>query len=125
MIRLANHKEALEILNEPQNQQSVGMISETLFSQPWICSQDGLKMMFVFWMVEDGVCEAHIACSKKAIIKSRLLAKELISWIFTFGVKRIITSCPAGIISNMAEKIGMNKYKSVGNTNHYEVLSWQ
>jgi hypothetical protein len=124
MIRLASKEEAKTILNEPQNIRSIGLITETLFSQPWICSADNLKMVFVFWMVDDLTCEAHIACSKNALLKSRDLAKEIITWLFTCGAKRVITNCPSGKISNMAKKVGMNKYKTIGEANYYEVKSW-
>jgi len=124
MIRLATQEEAIEILNEPQNIKSIGLITKQITFQPWICSQDGLEMMFVFWMVDSETCEAHIACSSKAITKSRLLAKELMTWIFNHGAKRIVTNCPHGKISNMARKLGMSKYKTIDKTNYYEVASW-
>lgn len=124
MIRLASQEEAIEIFNEPQNVNSIGLITEHITFQPWICSQDNLKMVFVFWMVDSETCEAHIVCSRKAIIKSRELAKELMTWIFSHGAKRIITNCPKGKISNMAKKLGMNKYKTIDQINHYEVQSW-
>jgi hypothetical protein len=124
MIRLAGKEEAKAILNEPQNIKSIGLITKTLLAQPWICSVDNLKMVFVFWMVDDSTCEAHIACSKDALLKSRDLAKEIITWLFNCGAKRVITNCPNGKISNMARKVGMNKYKTIGETNYYEVKSW-
>jgi hypothetical protein len=124
MIRLAGKEEAKSILNEPQNIKSIGLVTKTLLSQPWICSVDNLKMVFVFWMVDDSTCEAHIACSKDALLKSRDLAKEIITWLFNCGAKRVITNCPNGKISNMARKVGMNKYKTIGETNYYEVKSW-
>ena len=123
MIRLATHSEAIEILNEPQNQNSIGLKTESLIYQPFIVERDQSKMMFVFWMVGND-CEAHIACKKDSILQARNMCKELIDWLFSLGVKRIITNCPRGIISNMAKKVGMKEYKQDKNLIYYEVLSW-
>ena len=124
MIRLCTQQEAIDIFNQPKNMHSIGLVTKYITFQPWICLQGNMRMVFVFWIIEAGTCEAHIVCSEDSIIKSRELAKELITWLFSHGVKRVITDCPKGRASNMAEKIGMNKYKTVNNHCYYEVLSW-
>jgi hypothetical protein len=124
MIRLCSQQEAIDIFNQPKNMHNIGLITKSITFQPWICSQGSMRMAFVFWMVDSDTCEAHIVCSEDAIIKSRELAKELIAWLFSHGVNRVVTNCPKGRASNMAKKIGMKKYKTVNNQYYYEVLSW-
>ena len=120
MIRLCSQSEALEILNEPQTIERLGLISEKVFS-PWIVSEGDHKLMFVFWIVSEGEYEMHIACPKKSIIKSRFLAKKAMDFVFSLGAKKIITDCPKGKISNMAIKLGMSEYKRVGDKVYFEV----
>ena len=55
------------------------------------------------------VYELHIACPKKSIVASRVLALCTAKWIVTegaLGAKALITSCPVGKISNMCTKLG-------------------
>ena len=124
MIRLAPEKEALEILNEPQNVSRIGIVSEHMKYQPWIAEDGHYRIMFVFWHVEGETFEVHIAASNNSRIKSRVLAKEIMNWVFKHGANRIITNCPEGKISNLAIKLGMTIYKTEGKTMHFEALSW-
>jgi hypothetical protein len=124
MIRLAPEKEAIEILNEPQNVGRIGLVSEHIKYQPWIAEDGRYRMMFVFWHVEDKTFEVHIAAPNDSRIKSRELTKEIMNWIFKHGASRIITNCPKGKISNLAIKLGMTAYKTEGETIYFEALSW-
>ena len=124
MIRLASQNEAIEILNEKQNVDKIGIVTERLIYQPWIVQIDKFKMMFVFWMVDGDTCEVHIACKKDSILKCREMAKEILNFLFNYGVKRVITDCPKGKISNFVTKLGMSPYKTDGETKYFEVLSW-
>jgi hypothetical protein len=124
MIRLASQEEAIEILNEKQNVDSIGLVTERLVYQPWIVQIDHFKMMFVFWMVDKDTCNVHVACKKDSILKCREMAKEILSFLFNYGVKRVVTDCPKGKISNFVIKLGFTPYKTEGETTYFEVLSW-
>ncbi len=124
MIRQANKSEALEILNEPQNVKRIGAVSTDLKYQPWMVSQKERRLIFFFWPVEGDSCEVHIVAPKDSIFKARLLAREIIEWLFKNGVKRIITNCPKGSIENFAKKIGMKVYKTDNGTAYLEARPW-
>lgn len=111
MIRLCSADEAIKILNQPQIAERVGLLTDKLSVQPWISYQGNYKMLFVFWLVSDGVYEMHIACPKKSIIKSRELAIEALNFALSNGANVVITNCPEGKIANMARKIGMTETK--------------
>ena len=124
MIRQATKSEALKILNEPQNVKRIGAVSADLKYQPWVAIQNEHRLIFFFWSVEGDSCEVHIVAPKDSILKSRILAKEIIGWLFKSGVKRIITNCPKGSIENFAKKIGMNIYKTENGTAYLEARLW-
>jgi hypothetical protein len=124
LIRLALEQEAINILNEPQNVKRIGVISEHMKYQPWIAEDGRYRIMFVFWHVEGGTFEVHIASPIDSIIKSRILTKEIMTWIFNHGARRIITNCPSGKITNFVIKLGMSPYKKEGETTYFEALSW-
>lgn len=124
MIRLADLDEAIEILNEKQNADRMGFITESLIYQPWIVQIEHFKMMFVFWMLDKETCEVHIACKKNSILKSREMAKDILNFLFNCGVKRVVTDCPKGKVSNFVAKVGMTPYKTDGDITHFEILSW-
>lgn len=124
MIRLATESEALAILNEPQNQQRIGIMAEKTIYQPWIAEQDLHQMLFFFWLLDIGTYEVHIAAPKRSIIRCRALAIELMEWLFRLGASTIRTNCPEGKIANMARKLGMCETHRAGNTVYFEVASW-
>ncbi|MEY8206107.1 MAG: hypothetical protein RPR40_13670 [Bermanella sp.] len=124
MIRKATKHEALPVLNEPQNAKRIGMVSTDLKYQPWVAIQNEYKLIFFFWPVEGDSCEVHIVAPKNSILKARILAKEIIEWLFKSGVKRIITNCPKGSIENFAKKIGMNIYRTENGAVYMEVRTW-
>jgi len=121
MIRLASQDEAIKILNEKQNVDSIGLVTERLIYQPWIVQVDHYKMMFVFWMVDGDTCNVHVACKKDSILKCREMAKEILDFLFSYGVKRVTTDCPKGKISNFVTKLGFAPYRTDGDTMHFEV----
>jgi len=125
MIRLCSQDEAIEILNEPQNAGRIGLKTERLIYQPWIVEQDRKKMMFVFWMNKNKTCEVHIACKKDSIIKCRMLSKEVLKFLFSYGAERIISNGPEGKIANLARKIGMKEYKRDSENVYFEVKLWE
>ena len=124
MIRLASQEEAIEILNEKQNAESIGLVTEKTIYQPWIVQVDNFKMMFVFWMIDKETCNVHVACKKDSILKSREMAKEILNFLFSCGVSRVITDCPKGKISNFVVKLEMKPYKCDEETTFFEILSW-
>lgn len=124
MIRLASQEEAIDILNEPQNANRIGLVTEKLIYQPWMVELKDKKMMFVFWMLDKETCEVHIACKKDSILKCREMSKEVLDFLFGYRVNRVITNCPEGKIANMAKKMGMTEYKKIDKTVYFEVLSW-
>ncbi len=124
MIRLASQDEAIEILNEPQNCNRIGLVTEKLIYQPWMVELKDKKMMFVFWMLDKDVCEVHIACKKDSILKCREMSKEVLDFLFSYKVNRVITNCPEGKIANLARKMGMTEYDRIDNKVYFEVLSW-
>jgi hypothetical protein len=124
MIRLCSQKEAIKILNEPQNIKRIGLVSESMKYQPWIAEDGAYRLMFVFWHIEDETYGVHVASPIDSIIKSRELAKEIMNWLFNHGANRIITDCPKGKISNFVIKLGMTPYKTDGETTYFEALSW-
>jgi len=124
MIRLASEQEAIEILNEPQNIERIGLVSEHMKYQPWLIEDGDYKIMFVFWHIKDKTFEIHIAASSNAIRKSRELTRKIMNWMFIHGAERITTTCPKGKISNFAIKIGMTPYKTDEETTYFEALSW-
>lgn len=123
MIRLSSEQEALGILNEPQNIKRIGLVSEHMKYQPWTAEDGDHKIMFVFWRVDSETVEVHIAAPKESIIKARDLSKEIMSWIFSLGAKRIVTVCPKGKTSNFVIKLGMTPYKTDNETIYFEALS--
>lgn len=125
MIRLASQKEAKDILLEPQIVERVGLLAEHIKVQPWIAFNDKHKLLFVFWEVDNRVYEMHIASPKDSILSSRVLAHQAMTWLFNLGADKIITNCPRGKISNMAEKLGLKLYKTEGQKNFYEVRQWE
>jgi hypothetical protein len=125
MIRLASDKEAKHILLEPQIVARVGLLAEHIKVQPWIAHNDMHQLLFVFWEIEDGVYEMHIASPKDSIRSSRKLTVEAMEWLFSMCADKIITNCPRGKISNMAKKLGLKLYDTDGQTDHYEVTSWE
>ena len=125
MIRLASDKEAKQILLEPQIVARVGLLAEHIKVQPWIAHNKEHRLLFVFWEAGAGVYEMHIACPKDSIRSSRVLAVEAMSWLFSMGAEKIITNCPRGKIANMAKKLGLKLYNTDGETEFYEVTSWE
>ena len=124
MIRLGSEDEAIEILSEPETIRRINMMPERTLHQPWIVEQGKYKMLFFFWPVGDMIFEFHIAAPKSDIIKCRSLARELMDWIFSLGATKLVSSCPAGKIANMAIKAGMTPYKTDKNDIYFEISSW-
>jgi hypothetical protein len=125
--RVASQKEAIYILSEPETIARTGVIPSDLIVQPWIVERSKSKMLFVFWEradIGELVFEVHIAALKRDIRMSRILAKDIMTWIFKHGAVKIVTNCPSGKISNMAEKLGMSLVKEDGAQKYYEVRSW-
>jgi len=125
VIRLGSHDEAIEILSEPQTVARLGMIPETMKTQPWIAYNETDKLLFVFWEVDDAVYEMHIASPKSSIRSCRKLAYEAMNWIFDHGAEKIITNCIAGKIANMAEKLGMRLKSEIDGKKYYEASQWE
>lgn len=122
MIRLARQKEAIEIMNEPQIVDRVGIMAERFLSQPYIASNEKHVLLFVFWETNaPGVYEMHIAVPRASLLSCRKLATEAMSWVFNMGADKIVTNCPKGKISNMAKKLGMTLTHE---HHYYEVDKW-
>lgn len=125
-VRLASEDEALAVISEPETVKRLGKTPEHMTVQPWIIEASDFKMVFVFWLVGNGVYEAHIAMPKADIKASRYLCFYMLKWLFTqAGAKKVITNCPSGKIANLAKKLGMKQYKKEGNTLHFEVTPWE
>lgn len=126
MIRLALQSEAIDIMNDPRIVERVGFVTNQFNYQPWIAFNDlGHKLLFVFWQATEGAFEFHLTAPRDSIMSCRKLAHEALSWVFSVGAKSIITNCPKGKISNMAEKLGMGLTHCDGNQQYYEVKLWQ
>ncbi|WP_333608812.1 hypothetical protein [Arsukibacterium sp.] len=121
MIRIATNEEALELYNQPEIVERVGVFAESFYYQPWVAMSGDAKMLFVFWVVDPGTVEVHIAQPRKYLKHSRELCFKIIHWLFQLGAKRIITDCPPGKIANLARKVGMTEYKSDPDTVYFEV----
>jgi hypothetical protein len=125
MIKKATEDQAFCILNEDKNIRSIGLITEELKYQPYLCQIENFKMLFFYWPIKQkGACEVHIACAGDSILKSRVMAKEIINHLFSLGYKRVTTHCPQGRIANMAFKVGMVEYQRQGARIYFERLSW-
>ncbi len=125
MIRLASEKEALEIMQQPINQKGIGCKPTYLKFQPWLCVQGDAYLVFVFWEVGNYIYEVHICTSDHSRKNARDLAKEVITWLFKNGAKKVITSATTKSIGNMALKVGMNYMGFMDNKYYYEVSKWQ
>ncbi len=123
MIRLALQSEAVDIMNDPRIIERVGFVTNQFNYQPWIAFNDlGHKLLFVFWQVKEGSFEFHLTSPRDSIMSCRKLAREALDWIFEMGAEKIITNCPKGKISNMAEKVGMKLASTDGNHHYYEII---
>lgn len=125
MFRLATSAEAIDVLSEPETVKRTGKVPESLIAQPWCVSDGDSKMIFLFWVLEPGTYEVHIAAPKKDIRHSRRYASLIIKWLFSNGAERLVTNCPEGKISNLARKLGMKEYKRDGREIYFEVLRWE
>ncbi len=122
MIRLATRTEAIEIMNEPQIVERVGVMAEKFLYQPYIASNENHVLLFVFWETDiPKVYEMHIAVPRASILSCRELAKLAMNWVFYMGADKIVTNCPKGKISNMAKKLGMTL---TSEHHYYEVDKW-
>lgn len=124
MIRLTSESEAIRILNQPATIQRLETVAEKMTVQPWLCEVNNHKMLFVFWCVEGMSFEVHIARDGEPSPLDRIMAKDIMDWVFSNGAEKIITNCPEGKISNMARKMGMTECGHVGNNLIFEVKSW-
>ncbi len=109
-------------MNEPQIVERVGFVTEKFNYQPYIAYNDNHILLFVFWETDTTkVYEIHIAAPRESILSARKLSTEALNWIFEMGAEKIITNCPKGKISNMAEKVGMKLAAINDNHCYYEI----
>lgn len=120
MIKIATQAEALELYNRDDIIKRVGKKADCFIYQPFIAHHFGSKMLFVFWTCGDAI-EVHIAQPKEYIRSSRLLCRQIISWLFQHGAKRVITTAPPGKIANLALKVGMKPYRTEPDLIYFEV----
>lgn len=125
MIRIATQAEAMALYNQPDIIRRVGKTAEAFVYQPYIAEEAGAKMLFVFWVLDDGSIEVHIAQPKQYLKQSRALCFKIIHWLFQHGATRIVTNAPPGKIANLARKVGMTEYKSEPGKIHFEVTIWE
>jgi hypothetical protein len=79
--------------------------------KPMICVElDGYRMCALVYTL-DGDAEVHPITPRVSAIKSRDLARELIKYLGTIGIKRIYTTIAPDFkrVENLARKLGFEK----------------